>query len=435
MLKALACVAVAAASLLMLPGAPGYDAWAWLTWGREVGRLELDTVDGPAWKPLPVAATALLAPLGDAAPLLWVLAVRASAVAAVLLAFACARRLGGSAAGALAAAALVLTGGFVRHAAVGDSEPLLIALALGALRIGLDGHHRAALALAALCGLLRPEVWPFLALYGLWRWREDAGLRPALVAVAVAVPALWFVPEWLGSGELLRSSDRARIPNPGQPATAERPALETLAGAAAVVFVPVAALAVLARGPGALVAVAGAAWIALVALMSEAGFSGEGRYLLPGAALLAVAGGAGAVRTARALANGVGIARPLGAALLGVAASAALGVAAVRAGDVVDLRPRLQHQARLASGLDRAVALAGGRDAVLACGRPAVGRYRGTLLAWHLDVPKRTVRADGAPGGATFRSRLTAGSRPSPGAVPAARTLVHGGPWHVTCAG
>jgi hypothetical protein len=144
-------------SALALPVAPGYDAWAWLTWGREAGRLELSTVDGPAWKPLPVAVTALLASAGDAAPALWVLLVRASAIAAVVLAFVLARRLAGVAAGVVAAAALALTGGFVRHAAVGDAEPLLIALALGAVVLALEGRHRPAVALGVLCALLRPR--------------------------------------------------------------------------------------------------------------------------------------------------------------------------------------------------------------------------------------------------------------------------------------
>jgi hypothetical protein len=65
-------LAGAAASLLLLPAAPGYDAWMWLLWGREVaGGGTLSTVDGPAFKPLPVAVCALLAPLGAAAPWLW----------------------------------------------------------------------------------------------------------------------------------------------------------------------------------------------------------------------------------------------------------------------------------------------------------------------------------------------------------------------------
>ena len=52
------------------------------------------------------------------------------------------------------------------------------------------------------------------------------------------MPAAWVVPELLSSGELFRSADRARIPNPGQPATADVPFLATLAAAVGVLFVP-----------------------------------------------------------------------------------------------------------------------------------------------------------------------------------------------------
>jgi len=421
----LAGAAVLALSLVLLPAAPGYDAWAWLTWGREVGRLELDTVDGPAWKPLPVAVTTLLAPLGDGAPVAWIVLVRAAAVAAVGLAFLVGRRLGGPAAGWLAAGGVVLTGGFVRHAAVGDSEPLLIALALGAFAAALHDRHRAALGLGVLCALLRPEAWPFLGLYGLWRWREDRALRPALAALAVAVPAAWFVPEWLGSGEPLRSSDRARTPNPGQPATADRPALEALEEAASILLLPFVLIAAAARGPARLLAAAGAAWLVLVALMSEAGFSGEPRYALPGAAVLAAAAGVGAIRAAGLRS------RPPVAAVLAVGAIASVAAAGVRVADVAELRPRLQHQAALDADLDRAIAAAGGRESVLACGRPAVGRFRGTLLAWHLDVAKRSVRADGRPDAVTFRSQLVAGGPVSPDAARGARVVATAGEWEV----
>jgi hypothetical protein len=416
-----AVTVVVASSALVWPVAPGYDAWAWLTWGREVGRLELSTVDGPAWKPLPVAITALLAPLGDAAPESFVLLVRAGAVAAVGLAFVAGRRLAGPAAGLLAAVSVGLTGGFARHAAVGDTEPLLVAFALVAFLFALEDRHRAALACGVLCALLRPETWPFLGLYGLWRWRADPALRPGLALLAIAVPALWLVPEWLGSGELLRSGERARIPNPGQPATAEHPGWATLRGALDVLFLPAAALALAARGPARVLAGAGATWIVLVALMSEAGFSGEGRYLLAGAALLAVAAGAGAARVARGRGRGVL------AALVAVVAVAGVP----RLVDLAELRPRLTHQAALVAGLDRALAAAGGRGAVLACGRPAVGRYRGTLLAWRLDVPKRAVRADGAPDAVTFRSRLTPGGPVSPPAPDGAHQLARSTTWSV----
>jgi hypothetical protein len=158
------CIGLAAASLLV-PAAPGYDAWAWLIWGRELWDGALSTAEGPAWKPLPVAVTAILAPFGDGAPALWLVIARAGAIAAVVLAFVVGRRLAtvgsdptrsargsdprGVAVGLAAALGVLLTGGFVRHAAVGDAEPLLVALALGALDRALAGRHRQALALAA----------------------------------------------------------------------------------------------------------------------------------------------------------------------------------------------------------------------------------------------------------------------------------------------
>lgn len=397
---------------LLAPAAPGYDAWAWLVWGREVWDGALSTAEGPAWKPLPVAVTTLFAPLGGWAPELWLVVALGGAVAAVMLAFRVGWRLGGGslAAGLFAAGAVVLTGGFARHAAVGDAEPLLVALALGAIDRALVGRHRQALALGALAALVRPEAWPFVAAYALWRWREDRAVRPALAALAVAVPAAWFVPEWLGSGELLRSSERARIPNPGQPATADIPALETLTRATAVVFIPTAVAALWARGPARLLALAGAAWILLVAAMSQAGFSGEERYLLPGAALLGVAGAAALPRALGRERTRVGPIppTPVRSVLVGAVALLLTVVAAVpRVADIAELGPRLAYQAELAEGLERVIADAGGRERLRACGDPAVGRYRGTLLAWHLDVAKKTVRADGRPGDVTFSSRLT----------------------------
>src|SRR3954465_2431941 len=88
-----ACVAFLAggASLAVWAPAPGYDAWSWLLWGREVAHGGLSTVDGPAFKPLPVAVCAVLAPFGT--PWLWVLIVRAAAVAALWLAFRLGREL------------------------------------------------------------------------------------------------------------------------------------------------------------------------------------------------------------------------------------------------------------------------------------------------------------------------------------------------------
>jgi hypothetical protein len=60
---------LAGLSVLVVAPAPAYDPWMWLLWGREIAGGTLSTSEGPAFKPLPVAVCALLAPLGDdAAP-------------------------------------------------------------------------------------------------------------------------------------------------------------------------------------------------------------------------------------------------------------------------------------------------------------------------------------------------------------------------------
>ena len=87
------CVALAAVSLVIVPAAPSYDPLMWLLWGREIAGGGLDTTDGPAFKPLPVAVCALLTILGDAAPTAWIVLARAGTLAAVALAGVLAHRL------------------------------------------------------------------------------------------------------------------------------------------------------------------------------------------------------------------------------------------------------------------------------------------------------------------------------------------------------
>ncbi len=408
----LAAVALAALSLLA-PSQPSYDPWAWLIWGREVAALDLDTVDGPAWKPLPVAVTALLSLAGGAAPALWLVVARAGAIAAVLLAGRLAWRLAGRSwvAAVAAGAGVALSAGWVWHGAVGNSEGLFLALVLAAALQALDDRHGRALALGVLAALLRPEAWPFLGAYGVWLWLRRPALRAWAAAGAALLAVAWFVPEWLASGDPLRSSERARIPNPGAPATAARPLLASLERAAAIPLAPLVAaalvpLAPVARRrlpPAAWPAAAGIAWVALVAVMAEAGYSGEPRYALPGAALIAVSGGVGLA----ALAGGRRAAAA--AVFLLVVVVAVLRLDGVR----TELRTA-GNEAALYGALDDAVRDAGGRAALLACGRPVVGRLRGPALAYALGVHKRRVAFDPALGGPVFRSRIRAGASVQP---------------------
>jgi hypothetical protein len=406
-------LALAGLSALLVAPAPSYDPWMWLLWGREAAGLELSTLEGPAFKPLPVAACALLSVLGGAAPAAWVIVARAGALLALWLAFSAARELAGTAAGVLAALAVAFCGGFAGYAAAGAETGWTIALGLAALLAWRDDRPRAALAYGAACALLRVEAWPFLLVAGALLWRRRPQDRPWLIGCAVAVPALWFVPEWLGSGDLLRSGERARVPNPGQPATQAFPAWAALREAATLLLWPLWAGVIVAVTDRRLrpLAAAGAAWVALVAVMAQAGFSGEPRYSLPGGALLAIAGAAGLIELLRGR-------RALWLPFALAALTLALLPKLDRLGDV---RREQAWQWGLAHDLERL--LDGRRDAVLACGRPYVGRLRGPLLAYRLDVEKRRVAFEPVGPGAVFRSRLHPDSLvepAAPGFAPAA---------------
>ena len=224
-----ACLIVAAISLVE-PSSPTYDPWAWIMWGREIAHLDLVTEGGPSWKPLPILFTVPFSVFGDhAAPYLWLVIARAGGLLACVMTYRIARRLigggwYGALAGVFAALALFSSFKFVRDASLGNSEALLAALVLWAFERHIDGRRDHALYLAFAGALLRPEVWPFLGLYGLWLWFAEPRLRVRLVVLGALVPALWFLPEWWGSGEPFRAGARANNPNPGSAAFADHPA-------------------------------------------------------------------------------------------------------------------------------------------------------------------------------------------------------------------
>ena len=402
-----AAVLVAATSAFVVAPAPSYDPLMWLLWGREVAGLELSTREGPAFKPLPVAACAVLSLLGAAAPAAWVIVARAGALLALWLAFRAGRELAGTLAGALAALAVAFCGGFLGYAAAGAETGWTIALGLAALAAWREDRPRAALGFAVACALMRVEAWPFLLVAGALLWRRRPQDRVLLAVCAVVVPAVWFVPEWLGSGDVLRSGERARVPNPGQPATEAVPAWAALREAATLLLWPLWAGVVAAAVSTRLrpLVVVGVAWILLVAVMAQGGFSGEPRYSLPGGALLAIAGAAGLTGLLRGR-------RALWLPLAFVSFALALGPKVDR---LDDLRREQAWQWSLAQDLERAID--GRRDALLSCGRPYVGRLRGPLLAYHLDVEKRLVAFGAVPPGVVFRSKLHADSPLEPDAT------------------
>jgi hypothetical protein len=408
-----ACGLLALASLAA-PIEPLYDPWAWLVWGRELAGLDLDTSSGPSWKPLPSLVAVPLSAFGAAAPDLWLALARAGWLAVPVLAWRLAARLVGvpgaqaAAAGAIAALGTILLAddftAWVRQGAGGLAEPALAALVLGAVEAHLSGRSRLALGLALAACLIRPEAWPFAALYA-WHEVRAGTIRPwAAGAGAALVAAAWFLPDLAGAGNPLEGAGRAR--------GADNSPLEALGWAAAM---PPAALwaGVVAgvlpwRGhlpaPAGTLVAGALAWIALVAAMAAAGYAGLPRFMVPAIAVLSAVGAAGLVRAATAGRGWV-------AAAAGAAALALAVQAGVRAADVPGELERIgDDSAAIADLRDLAAADPG---AFSGCGGLWTSDFlTHTPLAWQLDLPLSAIVTTGTV--APADGRLVVGARTDP---------------------
>jgi hypothetical protein len=221
----------------------------------------------------------------------------------------------------------------------------------------------------------------------------------------VATLALWFGPELWGSGNPWRAGQRAHDPNPNSLAFADHPALEVVRRA--ISMTPAVALvgmvAALAQKPLRLLGLAALAWLVEVAIMTEAGFSGNARYLIAPVALACVAGGAALGRLARRV-------DPRVAVVLALAAIAPF--AALRASDLRGDARAVRNEARLMDDLSTVVRASGGAGALRRCGSITTGPFQVTALAWRLDVPIDRVGLSPRVPGTVFRAG------PLPRAIP-----------------
>ena len=427
---------VLAAASLALSYLPVYDPWAWLIWGREIAHGTLETAGGPSWKPLPVLIDAPLSLLGDAAPDAWLLVARAGWICAPLLAGLLAARLSGEEAGrwrwvaaAVAAGSVALTADSftppLRQFTGGLSEPLLVALVLGAIWAALDERREVTLGLGTAAALLRPEVWPFLALWAYFASRDHPRLRAAAIVVAVLIPVAWFVPDIVGAGNPLEGSETARAGG-----------LEPLDGLAVLgraLTAPLAAcwigLALLlwrgalvnqgsTKAPAndrtmAILLTGAAAWTLLVALMAVAGFAGLPRFLAPATAIIAVLGSVGIARAARRN-------RPFVLAVLVIAVAGVAWRASQLPGDLDVVQRQTRSVNHLFDLVDET-----GKAPLLACQhRVRITRVREqTALAWKLEEPLSTV---------PFRHSPKYGVALSTKPIPGGAVIAHAGTWRAT---
>jgi hypothetical protein len=95
-------------------------------------------------------------------------------------------------AGAVAALGVLGIRDYTHFYLSAQSDPMIVALCLGAVDCYLCGRLRWSFLLWVLGALGRPEVWPFLGLYTVWLWRRDPAQRRMIIAGTVAIPLLWF---------------------------------------------------------------------------------------------------------------------------------------------------------------------------------------------------------------------------------------------------
>jgi hypothetical protein len=367
----------------------------------------------------------------DLAPYLWLWIARAGALLAVAMVYRVTRRIVGGGwygvfAGVAAALALFSSFRYVRDAMLGNSEAMLAGLVLWALERHLDGRRDHALYLGVAAALLRPEVWPFLGAYGLYLWFRDPELRARLVFFALLIPALWFLPEWWGSGDPFRAGTRANNPNPGSPAYAAHPFLDLASRFRKVVIAPVKVGIIIAAGYAAVewykrrregltlvVFAGGVAWFLLIAGMTEAGFAGNQRYLILATAAAAVLGGIGAARVLQGI-DALG-ARLFTSPRAGPAAAVTAFVLAVgistpfiveKANNTNRVLGGLRHEALVFHNLRATINAAGGRERLRTCGGVFSGPFQIEMVAYLLHIHGIQVgwRVTPAPGVA-FRTR------------------------------
>lgn len=443
-------LALAAASLA-LPFFPVYDPWAWLVWGRELPQGGFETAAGPSWKPLPVLIDAPLSLLGGAAPKAWLLIARAGWICAPLLAGLLAARLSGAETGrwrwvaaAVAAASVALTWDSftppLRQFTGGLSEPLLVALVLGAIWAALDERPGWALGLGTAAALLRPECWPFLAVWAYFATRERPRLRAAAFAVAVLVPLAWFVPDIVGAGTPLEGGETARAGGI-EPLDGLEVLGRALAAPLAAAWAGVAlllwrerdgldrTLAILLAGAG--------AWILLVAVMAIGGFAGLPRFLAPATAVVAIVGGVGLARAAAASSQesagplsryaGLKTGGPSFRALRTLVSLALVLAVAGFGWRLAQLPGDLDVVERQTSSIEHLFDLVEetGGARLLACqNRVRMTHVREqTALAWKLDEPISSV---------SIRYRPRYGVAVSTKPIPQGDVIAHSGRWRAT---
>ncbi|HZE06590.1 MAG TPA: hypothetical protein VE127_15275, partial [Solirubrobacteraceae bacterium] len=200
-LVALLLIGISEALLAWANTRPGYDPYGWLIWGHQTWHASLNLGGAPSWKPFSYIPNVFYALFGHFALRLWmVTSVAVSLAGAVFggrIAYRVTARTSSSwwppvvAAVVAGAAVLGIQDGSLalpgsmsifHYTLSAQSDPMIVTVCLAAIDMFMIGRLGWAFWLAVYAGLGRPEVWVYLAIYGLWILKKKPDMRWMVVA-------------------------------------------------------------------------------------------------------------------------------------------------------------------------------------------------------------------------------------------------------------
>ena len=378
---------------------PGYDPYGWLNWGYHTLRGTLDLGGAPSWKPFTFIFTVVYSVFGHWALYLWMLtAVSISFSGAVFggrIAYRLTAREGGArwtawAAGLFAGAAVLGIQDYFHYLMSAQSDSMLVSVCLAAIDLYLCGRMRWAFWLGVLAGLGRPEVWPFVGLYGIWLMVKRPEMRKMVIAGGVITLFLWFGVPTITNGRPNIAGQLA-LRSPRECTTGKITCTINRFTALDYIALELAALLVLGlallRRNWTVVTLAGMAvgWVIVEIAFVLHGFPGVPRYLFEPAGLTAVLGGIcfgwlllDAKRYWRALPSWAGI--PVAGVLLVLMVPQGIDHARAEHKDINHERARTQQINKLGA----LVSVLGGPAKVQACGWPVLNVEYVSVMGWYL---------------------------------------------------
>jgi hypothetical protein len=263
-------------------------------------------------------------------------------------------------------------------------------------------------------------------------------LRILVVLGWLAVPFLWFVPPWIGSGQPFLAASHAKSYNGHLGANRFVSVLGRGVNVQLLLVLVLAVAAVVVawwrRRDRVVAGLAGCAlaWWVIVVAMTLDGYPGLQRFYLPAAALICVLAGAGVVSVARVVSARGAAAAAVAAALVALC----FGLGNGRVSKALDQRAVAQRAVTRLDDLSRAVAAVGGRSGVYPCrtSYAAVNHGVQTALAWKLHVTLGRVGTSMRHQGLDFvgpHDAVDGGEAPIARRLSQRRLIARVGPWRV----